>query len=50
MKLDFTRQAGSYTGLLINVRGKELPLAIADSSEIDYIRQVFEGNSSVRFV
>lgn len=46
----FTRQAGSYTGLLINVRGKELQLAIAEPSEIDYIRQVFEGNSSVRFV
>ena len=44
-----TRQSGKYVGLVINVRGQEFPLAIADRPEINYIQQVFENNSSVRF-
>ena len=43
-------QAGAISSLVINVRGQEFPLAIAYPAEINYIQQVFENNSSVRFV
>lgn len=44
-----TRTKGNLVGLLMNVRGKEVSLAVGTQSEISYIEQLFKENSNVRF-
>lgn len=44
-----TRTKGDLVGLLMNVRGKEVSLAVGTQSEMSYIEQLFKDKSNVRF-